>query len=99
MDKRIFNFVYFRPRVPLAMPCVFAHRIRDIRIDSSDGVILSFYEDIPELRVHPEWAAIMQPHEGMMFVTAPRGGTLLLNNAQFNHLFKPTSKGSPNVTK
>lgn len=97
MNKnQIFNFSHFRPRVPYRLPMVTAHRIRDFKLHPASGLVVLFEEDIPPLTLHPEWADLMKPQKGQMFVTASNGGTLLIDVPLFNRLF--VRMETPNAT-
>lgn len=88
MNKNLlFKLSHYRPRVPYMLPMVTAHRIRDLKLHPTAGLVVLFYEDIAPLTLHPEWAQLMQPRKGQILVTAPRGGTLLLDEPVFNRLF------------
>ena len=72
-----FGLSHYRPRVPYQLPMVTAHRIRDMKLHPTAGMVIVFHEDIAPLVVNPEWATLMRPQAGQYLVTAPRGGTLL----------------------
>ena len=92
----MFKLSHYRPRVPYKLPMVTAHRIRDFKLHPSAGLVILFYEDVAPLTLHPNWAQIMSPKKGQVFVTAPRGGTLLLDDPVFNRLF--IRMETPNAT-